>query len=622
MKYRPEIDGLRALAVVAVVFFHVKVPYFEGGFVGVDIFFVISGFLITKIIYSEVEGKNFSITGFYKRRARRILPALYLVILMAIVWSTLFQPPFSARDFYQSVFATTAFANNLLLAHESAQYFDLSSDFKPLLHTWSLGIEEQFYIVFPFFFLLVSCFGRFFVKLAIAVALVLSLAAYVASPGPISFYMPHLRGWELLSGSLVAIILHGRRATGHDGLATLGCLLVFGSILSFGNPHLILLQVAAVLGTVLVILFCKSGGYCGRLLGARPLVGIGLISYSLYLWHQPLLAFARIRLGPELPVDILVMLLLLTLVIAYSSWRFIETPFRSRNQVSSRALIVTMTIATAFFMLVAVPGHFTTGFERLKLASLPTDRAAVYVSHFEEQPRRQKAIKEQSMTLAHGDMRPGESLKRFLVIGDSMGGDMMMTLGELVDEERTRVDRIEVRSTCLGPILEGRGACGTNREALFAATDSADLVILAADWAQHRTAVDAVNFYRALRARDLEVSVVGALRFRHFSDMTFEFAQSSASLGQLGHFVFQQIDPRTHESNTIFKAALPAHDYIDKFQAFCDPISETCRTHNNASEAFFFDALHMTVEGGEFFAEKVDFSGHTDTTRPLKNWRR
>lgn len=618
MKYRPEIDGLRALAIVPVVFFHAKVPYFEGGFVGVDIFFVISGFLITKIIYSEVEENNFSISRFYERRARRILPALYLVILIAIVWSILFQPPFSARDFYQSVFATTAFANNFLLAYESAQYFDLGSDFKPLLHTWSLAIEEQFYIVFPFFLLLVSRFGRFFVKLAIAVILVLSLAAYVASPGPISFYMPHLRAWELLSGSLVAIILHGRKATGHDGLATLGCLLVFGSILSFlvFDPHLILLQVAAVLGTVLVILFCKSGGYCGRLLGARPLVGIGLISYSLYLWHQPLLAFARIRLGPELPVDILVMLLFLALVIAYSSWRFIETPFRSRNQVSSRALIGTMTSATAVFLLVAVPGHFTIGFERLKLANLPTDRAAAYVSHFEEQPRRHEAIQEQSMTLARGDMRPGESLKRFLVIGDSMGGDMMMTLGEFADEERTRVDRIEVRSTCFGRILAGRDACGTNREALVAATDSADLVILAADWAQHRTAADAVNFYRALRARDLEVRVVGALRFRHFSDITFEFAQSSASLGQLGRFVFQQIDRRTYAANEVLKKEIPEIDYIDKFLAFCDPILEVCNSHGRTGDAFFFDAIHMTVEGSRYFADFIRDTNQVDVASP------
>ena len=337
MIYRAEIDGLRAVAVVPVILFHAGLPGFSGGFVGVDVFFVISGYLITRIILADLAAGRFSIARFYERRARRILPALAVVLLVCLPFAWVWMLPGELVAFGKSLIATALFGSNILFWRESG-YFDAATELKPLLHTWSLAVEEQFYLFFPPLLALVWRWRRGLVMPALLGGALasLALADWGARHVPsANFYLLPTRMWELLIGAMVAWA-HSRPAparaprglTEVAGLAGLG--LILYAVLAFDatTPMPGLWTLIPVGGTALVLGLARHGTWAAHLLGWRPLVGIGLISYSAYLWHQPVLAFARIRLISAPEGGLLLALLAVTFGLAWLSWRYVEQPFR------------------------------------------------------------------------------------------------------------------------------------------------------------------------------------------------------------------------------------------------------------------------------------------------------
>lgn len=343
MQYRPEIDGLRSLAVLPVILSHAGFKAFHGGFVGVDVFFVISGFLITSILLAETSQGRFSLLTFYERRARRILPALFVVMaacLPVAYWGML---PNEFKNFGQSLVATSLFANNVLLMLTSG-YWSLASEFKPLLHTWSLGVEEQFYILFPL--MLMACRrwrGAALMSLFASLALLsLASAEWGSRAWPnAAFYLLPTRAWELLIGSMAAALPLLRLqpvASGgvRQALSLSGLVMIVGSVLTFDEsvPSPSLFILLPTLGATLIILFATPGTWVQRLLASKVPVTIGLISYSAYLWHQPLFAFARILSVDAPGAGLMLGLSALTLVLAYLSWRFVEAPFRTKGRVS------------------------------------------------------------------------------------------------------------------------------------------------------------------------------------------------------------------------------------------------------------------------------------------------
>lgn len=341
MRYRREIDGLRALAVAPVILFHAGVPGFSGGYVGVDIFFVISGYLITTLILDEMEDRRFSLVSFYERRARRILPALFLVVACCIPFARAWMDPWEYRDFTQSVGATALFASNIHFWADGS-YFAPAGDVRPLLHTWSLGVEEQFYLVFPLFLILMWRFGRRAILWTVLAFLVAGLA--LAETGSRSdpnatFYLPQTRIWELDVGVVCALLRH-RVAEMQSGLLSgLGLVLIGVAVLAFDEktPFPSVYALVPTLGAGLVILFGGAGTATARLLSTAPLVAIGLVSYSAYLWHQPLFAFSRIR-GLEGPW-VTAILIAGTFLLAWLSWRFVERPFRGPGAFLSRRAV-------------------------------------------------------------------------------------------------------------------------------------------------------------------------------------------------------------------------------------------------------------------------------------------
>ena len=363
MKYRAEIDGLRALAVLPVIFFHAGFTLFSGGFVGVDVFFVISGFLITSILVDDIESGRFSIMRFYERRFRRILPALTVVLLASMPFAWALMNPGQLRDFGQSVIAASLFVSNILFWRE-ADYFETAAEQKPLLHTWSLAVEEQYYLLFPVFLFLAWRFGRarVFWLIALASCASLALSEYLSRVEPsANFYLAPTRVWELFAGSLAALAVHRHGLRENEGLATLGLAMVVSSMFLFDDktrfPSLYALW--PIIGVTLIVMFAGSRTWAGRLLGRKALVGIGLISYSAYLWHQPIFAFARlVSVEPPSPFVFLA-LSVLSLLLAWASWKYVEAPFRDRSFLTRRqvlsASIATIAVTSALGAMLLAP---------------------------------------------------------------------------------------------------------------------------------------------------------------------------------------------------------------------------------------------------------------------------
>ena len=337
LTYRADIDGIRAVAVLAVIFYHADVKFFSGGYIGVDIFFVISGYLITTILLRELDENEFSLARFYERRIRRIFPALFAFMTVTLVVSSIFFDANEFQEFSKSLIATTLFSSNILFWTQSG-YFEGPSELKPLLHTWSLAVEEQFYIFFPLLLALLARYVRPRLAPALAGITLISFAIniYGLNHDPSgAFYLAHMRVWELLMGSILAtriiptkINLHTRNLLGLIGL---GMISVPVFLYTIDTPFPGAAAIIPTFGTVLIIYSGdESKTFIGRILGFWPIVFIGQISYSLYRWHWPLIVFARYYAIIELKAHETAGVLLAIFILSSLSWRFIETPFRKK----------------------------------------------------------------------------------------------------------------------------------------------------------------------------------------------------------------------------------------------------------------------------------------------------
>lgn len=337
--HRKDIDGLRAIAVIPVVLYHAGLPAISGGLVGVDVFFVISGYLITTIIRDELSARRFTLIGFYERRARRLLPALLFMMAACFAAAWVLLPPDRFTDFAASAAATATFSSNFWFWLFSGGYFADAANYLPLLHTWSLAIEEQFYILFPFLLIAIARFNRL-VSFAIISALtfaslLISILAVLYWPAA-GFYLLPARAWELGIGALIVLAPMPtiRLRWVREVVAGVGLLAIILAVLTYdeGAPFAGLAVFAACLGTAALIGVGANGAtLTSTLLSWRPLVFCGLISYSLYLWHWPILSFLRVRLqSVDLSFEQGAVAVLAAIIMAVVSWALMERPFRNR----------------------------------------------------------------------------------------------------------------------------------------------------------------------------------------------------------------------------------------------------------------------------------------------------
>jgi peptidoglycan/LPS O-acetylase OafA/YrhL len=363
-KYRADIDGLRAVAVLPVVFYHFQIAPFTGGFVGVDIFFVISGYLITSLIHCEILSGAFSPARFYERRIRRILPALFLMMLVttAVAGSVLF--PQDLMNYARSLVATALFGSNFFF-WSTVDYFDIVAERKPLLHTWSLAVEEQFYLLYPaLFWLLRGASQRKLVLIVGAIFLVsLGGSIWALRFAPVSdFYLLPFRAWELMLGAMLALTPVKSSGRTSSALAWSGLALLLFSVFAFSvdTPFPGEYALLPCIGAACLI-YAGPDTIVGRALSLRPVVLIGLISYSLYLWHWPLLIFARYVVLRDFLLWEKLALILLSGLVATLSWAYVEKPFRTLGKIPSRFLLPLAGGGIGIFVVASIAGEFSRG---------------------------------------------------------------------------------------------------------------------------------------------------------------------------------------------------------------------------------------------------------------------
>ncbi|PTE09479.1 acyltransferase family protein [Mesorhizobium helmanticense] len=336
--YRADVDGLRAIAVISVIAFHLSRSWLPGGYLGVDIFFVLSGYLITLILWREALKGQFSILRFYERRIRRIMPALLFLLFFTTMAAMALLLPADLIGYGKSMLATLGFVANIYFWRDT-DYFSRAAEAKPLLHVWSLGVEEQFYIVFP---LLIAVLARFWPRATFPAIVLLTLLSLVANylalrfggAAPAFFLLP-TRAWELGAGAMVALLPLSLtpRGTNAGFLAIIGTIAVLVGIIT---PLPKYGAVPVALPVVVGAMFLIAAGQIqlspvNRLLGARPLAFVGLISYSLYLWHWPIIVFAQYYLVRDLNIGEMMIAVVVMTICAVASWRFVERPFRSKT---------------------------------------------------------------------------------------------------------------------------------------------------------------------------------------------------------------------------------------------------------------------------------------------------
>ncbi len=518
--YRKDIDGLRAIAILPVLFFHSGIGLFSGGYVGVDVFFVISGFLIAGIIAREIDGGRFSIIRFYERRARRIMPALIAVMAVILIAACYLFLPADFAKVSQSTLLTTLFISNVGFFLETG-YFANSAETVPLLHTWSLAVEEQFYLGFPILLILIARFAahwRTAILLGIGILSFVTAVMTQDSGSGFAFYLLPPRAWELFVGALLATAalpiirsLMLREAVAFAGIAAIAYAAFFYTKTTVFPGVSALLPVFGAAA----LIYCAPGTVTGRILETPLMVGIGLISYSLYLWHWPLIVFAEYRSGIPLTGYSSVAIIGISVCAAYLSWRFIERPFRSNTRFDRRFIFVsagaaTATIATAALAMMMAQGWPSRFSERtLRIANAVSDISPVRTS---------------CITSEIGGARPRCTLgapvePTSLLWGDSHGVELAWAVSEQMAKRGAALMQ-RTRSTC-PPILgyaspKDPGCAVFNRNvlSLIEANPNLKTVILSAFWANDgyssRKNVDDLDVtIRTLLALNRQVVLVG-----------------------------------------------------------------------------------------------------------------
>lgn len=614
--YRPDIDGMRALAVVLVMLYHADVQGFHGGYIGVDVFFVISGFLITRLLIDELRGGRFSMMHFYERRARRILPALFVMILLIIPPSVWFMVPFQVEDFGQSIVAVTVFASNFLFWRESG-YFEAEADQKPLLHTWSLANEEQFYIIFPVILIILWRLSRGGIRPILASFLLVGLgslifAQYASSTYPLAnFYLLPGRVWELLAGSICAVLIDRGKYVAFPGATGLGVLMITFSAFFFTaeTPFPSLYTLIPVLGTMLVILNAMRGEIAVKLLSSGPMRGIGLISYSAYLWHMPLLAFLSIRFFGDTPLWMRVAAVAIALPIAYLSWLLVEKPCRDRERVSIVKLAVLGMIVVTPALAFGIGAHIHSGYRDIYLARLSPEAARFALDRDAEVEARRPVL-EQAIAGADISFDINGS-RRVLILGDSVSVDLFVALqrqtGMAAQFRRQRLD-----DTCFPTFLDGIGSerCLEEVADLRASglIEQADEIVLAANW-DAQTWPYGMSFAEQFASPERLVSIQGLAVFTDLASISFRLGEVE---DRIPSFLYQNLRSRFITVNDNLEAALSGKEharYLDKLELLCNRAAQSCDMLAPSGRPMIYDSAHFTLEAIDVFGDRIRESG-------------
>jgi peptidoglycan/LPS O-acetylase OafA/YrhL len=590
-----------------VLLYHVGIPGFSGGYVGVDIFFVISGYLICGMIAADLRNGSFSLANFYKRRILRILPALFVMFVVTSALAALYCLPVELVDYASSLASAVASVSNVYFA-QTAGYFDAAAETRPLLHTWSLGVEEQFYFAAPLLMLLLHRFlpKRAGILFAIVAAGSFAGALAMTARNPaFAFYLAPFRAWELALGALLSVeflpvpeTVFWRNAAGVSGLS-----LLLGAIL-FGSPAVPLLAMTglAAIGAMLVIASSERAvSVAGRLLSLRPLVFVGLISYSLYLWHWPLTVFQRTEavFFTEPSATGKLTLIVLSVGVAFLSWKLVETPFRKLANGTSRAAIFGATSATIastvglcgmVILLSGAPFRFPKRIVEIG-AFLAYDSSVAF--------RTGRCFLSTSRQHFDRDacLMPDPARPNYLLVGDSHAAHLWSGLSQAMPEVHIMQ---ATASLCRPAVMAGSRydtpACRTLMEFVFGdflVHHKVDGILLAASWKDEDLPVLSATL-QSLKSRGIDVTVLGPI-------VEYDAALPRLLVDGILHdtpsIASAKRTPGIRERDLAMRRMVRATGagYLSVYDAICH--DDRCDELVRGNIPMQFDAGHLTAEG-------------------------
>lgn len=642
LKYRSDIDGLRAIAVIPVILFHVGFETFSGGYSGVDVFFVISGYLITSIIYSEFKEDKFSIITFYERRARRILPLLFFILLITLpfAWMSLFQT--DMVDYFKSLIAVPTFFSNILFTSE-ADYFDTAVELKPLLHTWSLAVEEQYYIFFPLFIMLFFKINKTdlifpLILFFCIISFILSEWASINYPKH-NFYLLPSRVWELGIGAIVAILFIDRNPIlfkikaykiMSETFGILGFILIISGyfIINSDSPFPSSYTLFPVFGSALILAFSSNNSVIGKLISIKPLLYIGLFSYSAYLWHHPFFAFIR-HLGLyENTFLIKFILSIIVIPLSYLSWRFIENPFRNKEKFGHNFIFKYSLIGSLFFIVIGIIGVLSNGFpnrqinKTLNILNYSPDNRQLQLDSWKE-------LRLSEQKLNNNDWFEIDNEKtNLLLIGNSHSKDIYNVLkNSKVAQENFNIGQVG------GEILDF-----TDRKHLVYSSNNylkSEIVFVVSRYRKEDIPV-MENFIKILLKDRKKVVIVKEIHNFIESDgktnadlIVQKYIREGNKLDDeskikaleqkinkvyYGDYLENHSELKLNSDQVIdsIKVKYPEIILLDRMDYVCDGTKGSCFAINSKLEKFFFDYGHHTVEGSKAFGERVDMVNWLD----------
>ncbi len=663
LSYRPEIDGLRAIAMLSVVIYHAELlfrgrDWVQGGYVGVDMFFVISGYLITRIILTELYSTgSFSFLKFYERRARRILPVLLLVMLVSfpLAWYTLLST--ELVEYGWSIISAIFFSSNFFFYFNVTEYGADSALLKPFIHTWSLGVEEQFYLIFPVYAILAYKFFKQYWLHALIVISIASLvyAEYMSLMNPdLSFYLPFSRIWELAAGSFLAYreLNKKERSSSISSnffsrfssnfsnnfsrnesltkvLPWIGLLMLAYSIVSFDylTAHPGFATLIPIIGVSLIIVYSSQQDRLGKLLGSKPFVWFGLISYSAYLWHFPIFAFARNMSLNHSQIDKLGWILL-TFVLAFLSYHLVEQPFRNQNRVSKKPFYTFLSLAVLISVFTSfgfIKGYIASDDKQLVTTLLDNGKYKAESVAFELE--RDYQVKK--------DERPS-----ILVVGNSHAEDLykVLSFSELNNSYRLNLSSPKLRSEelnyqvrCLYDFLsEGTTRCKQSKKTatfeygpnINAQYQDADIVVLASAWYEPDLEMlpKLINKLIADNKQIVVVSntpqseVFGEKKLNRLDRFLFENKRvpNDAELIELEQEFYSdyvQALGQINDSlkNIVEQASSPLVTYADRAEYMCEGEAKRCSLYFvDVQTKVLYDYGHVTTAGARELAKRIN----------------
>ena len=620
-KYRPDVDGLRAVAVTLVLYFHAFPNAVPGGFIGVDVFFVISGFLITSIIARELELGRFSLVGFYNRRIRRIFPALIVVLCATLMLGWFWMLPSAYAQLGSDTFASTAFLANIALLLQSG-YFDVESAKKPLLHLWSLGIEEQFYLFWPLLLLLAARLRWSILGMAAILGIgSFALNAALISSDPVAtFYLPFTRAFELLAGAMLACCWNsigqsGRTASNWRASVAVVLIVVAAAVLDQHRAFPGWWAVLPVAGTALLI--SAPAAWVNRVvLSSRPFVWIGLISYPLYLWHWPLLVFfAIIKFNPLTPLE-RELVLIASILLAWATYRLVETPFRfgvpSRRKMLELGAGMALIAAAGIAVVWGKGLDFRMPAEIRAMANVPTESSKWRFHECLLDLSRETSFAD---ACVERDRRP-----LVLIWGDSTAGALLPGLRKAQETRNFAIAQL-TSSACIPALnadITGNPNCrAINDKVLSLAREiRPDIVLLHGAWEKHLENV--AETIVALKQIGARVVVLGQVPYWR-RGLPNEVMRYFMLHHRLIPERYDATEVNWYDAVMREKLTPLGAEFISARDVLCDATGCLTRIGGSAADISASDQAHLTEKGSEYLiAAIIDrvLAGQAPAIRP------